>query len=122
MKTKLSSSDIYNPVHPQITPKKPLKFLECRRTLGNKGSLTSHIHSQHREISYNCGECGVITSRRDSMKTHYEDYHENITTPDFIEKREILDGKPTYKNVRFNSKSKSKDELRTFIENWQIQH
>ena len=115
---KKRKSQEYDPEYPQMdtSAKKSQKCPECRRIFVNKGSLTRHISSQHKDDAYICSECGLQTTRKDSLRGHYIDQHPLVELPYFVEKKEKFNDQIKYKNVRFNVRSRSKDILKSVID------
>jgi RNase P subunit RPR2 len=100
----------YDPTHPRMdkrysvaesTEGKTYICNTCYRTFANKGSFTRHHSSCHAETVYECQECGLNTTRKDSMKHHYMRKHPN--TP-YHEETQIPITPP--KNPKFNVRRK----------------
>jgi hypothetical protein len=101
----------YDPSHPKMDkryttlrngPEKTFVCKDCHRTFGNKGSFTRHYRATHTTDHYECLECGLSTTRKDSLRIHYSNKHPEINFDEdpLIRKHQELASKKPKFNIK----------------------
>jgi hypothetical protein len=101
----------YDPSHPKMDRRyttlkngqdKSFVCKDCHRTFGNKGSFTRHHRATHTTDHYECLECGMFTTRKDSLRIHYSNKHPEINFDEdpLIRKHQELASKKPKFNIK----------------------